>query len=367
MKSKFLKEYFSFSKRERNGMIVLFILLFVMIIIRVILNNGDSTSEVNFNKFENDIDVFLSYAAPDLENGVRFNFDPNSATKEDFLKMGLSMKTVNGILTFREKGWKFYKPEDLEKVWEILPEEYEAIKDYIKIQSTSNYSKGKYEKKSYDKHKKANLFNFDPNTADKSDFEALGLKSWQADNIIKYRGKGGVFRTSEDFAKFRGLDQETVAELKPYIEIAEEYSSSTPTTVKSSTIILSLNSSTEEELQKLSGIGPYYAKSIVEYRNRLGGYLNVDQLMEVYGMTEESFVKISGNFTVDLNDIKKININTAKYADLVYHPYISKENAKNIINYRTFAGKIKSFEELLKQKAIDQEFYDKISPYIKTE
>lgn len=365
MRNKFIKEYFSFSKRERNGLIVLFTILVLIIISRIAINGFLENNQENFQEFENEIDVFLSYSSPDLENGERFNFDPNTATKEDFMRMGFCLKTINGILAFREKGWKFYKPEDLEKVYEITPEEFEAVKEYIVIAQQS-YSNGNYKRRERFLDNDT-LFTFDPNTATKDELKSLGLKSWQADNIIKFREKGGVFRNTEDFANIYGLDKEIVNKLKPYIEIADEFASSKPSIVKSSSIILSLNSSTEEELQKLSGIGPFYAKSIVEYRNRLGGYLNVDQLMEVYGMTKENFDKISDNFTVDPAAIKKININTADYNDLIAHPYISKEDAKTILNYKKFAGKIKSFDELLKQKAIDQEFYDKISPYIKTE
>ncbi len=366
MRNKFLKEYFSFSKRERNGLIVLFVILIFIIVAKLVVSNQNTKSSKDFESFENEIDVFMSYRTPELENGERFNFDPNTATKEDFMRMGLCMKSINGIISFRDKDWKFYKPEDLEKVYEITPEEYEAIKDFIVIER--EYSGAKV----YNNYKKENsssgeLFNFDPNTVTKEDLEALGLKSWQAENVIKFRDKGGVFKTKDDFAKIYGLDEKIVNKLNPFIEISGDYSSKTPAIVKSNSIILSLNSSTEEELQKLSGIGPSYAKRIVDYRNRLGGYLQVEQLMEVYGMTEELFNNISDNFTIETDAIKKININKAEYKDLVYHPYISKENAKNILNYRSFAKKIKSFDELLKQKAIDQEFFNKISPYITTE
>jgi len=338
----------------------------VLIIARIIINSSGNKDTLDFAEFENQIDVFLSYAAPDLEKGERFNFDPNIATKEDFLRMGLSMKTVNGILSFREKGWKFYKPEDLEKVWEILPEEYAAVKDYIKIENTGSYSQNTYKKKTYDNKQSGELFEFDPNTATKDDFEALGLKSWQADNIIKFRDKGGVFKTSADFAKVYGIEPEIFSKLEPFIAINPETLAQT-NTQKKSNVIVEINSATEADFQQLSGIGPAYSKRIVEYRTRLGGFISIEQIREVYGMTDELFESIKPNLVLDEIEIRKVNINTAEYKDLVYHPYVSKENAKNILNYRNFAGKIKSFDELLKQKAISKEFYDKLNPYITVE
>jgi competence ComEA-like helix-hairpin-helix protein len=361
--SRFIKEYFNFSKRERNGLIVLFTILAIIIISRLIILNISTSNSKNFQNFENEIDVFISYRTPNLENGERFNFDPNTATREDFMRMGLCNKTINSIITFREKGWKFYKPEDLEKVYEITPEEYEAIKDYIIIESDSKRNSNNYYKNS--KKGELNLFEFDPNTVTKEDLLKMGLKTWQADNLIKYREKGGVFKTSNDLSKVHGLDKELVQKLIPYIVISTEIN--TTSNGKNFDTILNLNTATEIELQKLQGIGPYYAKRIVEYRTILGGFLNVEQLMEVYGLTEELYQQIKDKFIISTENIKKININTAEYFDLVTHPYISKENAKNILNYRNFAGTIKSTEELLKQKAVDKEFYNKILPYISTE
>ncbi|HOZ29765.1 MAG TPA: helix-hairpin-helix domain-containing protein [Bacteroidales bacterium] len=365
MKSKFVKEYFNFSKRERNGLIVLLSILAIIIITRIIIVNISDNNKKNFNEFENEIDLFLSYSMPDLENGERFYFDPNTATKEDFLRMGLCVKTVNSIIAYRDKGWKFYKAEDLEKVYEITPEEFAAIKDYINIESKSYKNTNNF----YDKktQKETKLFQFDPNLATKEEFLSLGFKPWQADNIIKFRDKGGVFKSFDDLANIYGLDQEHVEKLKPYVVISDKFKNYTPPTKKDPNIILDLNSATETDLQKISGIGPSYAKRIVEYKTRLGGFINVVQLKEVYGMTEELYSSIYGNFTINTDNTKKININTAEYFDLVSHPYISKENAKNILNYRNFAGKIKSTDELIKQKAVDKEFYDKILPYICTE
>lgn len=365
MRSKFIKEYFNFSKRERNGLIVLLLILSILIVSRIIILNKSSNISNNFQDFENKIDMFLSYRTPELESGERFYFDPNTASKEDFMKMGLCIKTINGIISFRDKGWKFYKPDDLEKVYEITPEEFAAIKDYIIIEATSNRRINNF----YDKKNTpaTQLFQFDPNLATKEEFVKLGFKPWQADNMIKFREKGGVFKTADDISKIYGLDKGFVEKIKPYAIISEEFENLAPAKVYDPNLILDLNTATETDFQKLNGIGPSYAKRIVEYRNRLGGFINLVQLKEVYGMTDELYSSIYGNLTITVNNTEKININTAEYFDLVSHPYISKENAKNILNYRNFAGKIKSTDELLKQKAVDKEFYDKILPYISIE
>ena len=365
MRTKFIKEYFNFSKRERNGLIVLLTILAVIIITRIIIVNASSSNKNDFQNFENEIDIFISYRTPELENGERFYFDPNTASKEDFMRMGLCIKTINSILSFRDKGWNFYKAEDLEKVYEITPEEYAAIKDYIIIESKSYKNTNNFYNKN--NQKEIQLFQFDPNLATKEDFLSLGFNKWQADNLIKFRDKGGVFKSFDDLANIYGLDQEHVEKLKPYVVISDEFKNYISPIKKDPNLILDLNSATETDLQKINGIGPFFAKGIVEYRDRMGGYINIVQLKEIYGMTDEIYSSIYGHFTINTDNTKKININTAEYFDLVTHPYISKENAKNILNYRNFVGKIKTTEELLKQKAVDKEFYDKILPYISIE
>lgn len=362
MKNKFLREYFNFSKRERNGFVILLIILVGIILAKVIISQVENNSRVDFEEFENEIDVFMTYQSYDIENCEPFFFDPNTATPEDFIKMGLSPKSVNSIMNFREKGGKFYKPEDFQRVYNLTPEEHEHVKDYIVIAKktyANNYSN------SYSKNEEVEssgeLFNFDPNRASKQDLERLGLKSWQADNVINYREKGGFFAKPEDFEKIYGLDEDLLQNLLPFVEIEAEYN---PNTNKNNTIILDINKATDIELQKLSGIGPSYSKRIVDYRIKLGGYVDVSQLYEVYGMTEELYSSIQDNLVVSNIEIEKINLNEADFKELVSHPYIDKENAINILNYRDFAGEITDFHDLVKQKAITQEFFNKLLPYI---
>ncbi|MBQ1720196.1 MAG: helix-hairpin-helix domain-containing protein, partial [Bacteroidales bacterium] len=121
------------------------------------------------------------------------------------------------------------------------------------------------------------------------------------------------------------------------------------------------------DFQKLKGIGEAYSKRIVAYREKLGGFISVEQLREVYGMTDELYNSISANLEIKGEPVRKININTADFKILVSHPYIDKNIAKAILDYRDFAKTIKSTDELVKQKALSQSDYVKISKYISAE
>ncbi|MDR1761097.1 MAG: helix-hairpin-helix domain-containing protein [Bacteroidales bacterium] len=366
MKNKFIREYFSFSVRERKGFVIIVIILFTVIITNIIITNHKDGSKYNFGQFENDIDIFMSSQIQEEFETELFHFDPNTVSREDLKRLGLSPKAISSIFNYREKGGKFYKPEDLEKIYNVTTEEYNRIKDYIQIECYSLNKKKNYKKSA--KKKEYNLFDFDPNSVSTEDMNNLGLKSWQVENIVKYRNNGNIFKTPEDLKKIYGIDEKTYKRLSPYIKIPELLIvEENVNSVGENSFTITINTATETELQKLYGIGPVYSKRIVEYREKLGGFINVNQLMEVYGFTEDLLTNIQKHLIIDKDNIRKINLNTAEYKDLISHPYIDKDNTIKILNYRKFAGEIKSFKELLDQKAIDKNFYDKLMPYFTTE
>lgn len=363
---KFFKEYFNFSKREQNGLIVLFVLLIAIIGTNIFISARKQSQKVDFSDFETEIDSFLVYQQTHFDDSELFAFDPNTASREDLLRLGLSPKSVNGIMNYRDKGYKFYKPEDITRVRTLKPEEYEVIKDYIVIERQSyskdySYDGNSHKYHNYEAGEQAELFDFDPNTVTKDELLKLGFKPWQAENIVKYRSKGGRFKQPSDISKIHGVDTDFAEKLMPYIKI------STPNETVSHDIIVNINTASETDLMKLNGIGVTFAKRIVAYREKLGGFFTVEQIREVYGMSDELYNGILPYLKVGNEAIRTININSADFKALVSHPYIDKNIANAILNYREFAKTIKSTDELVKQKALSQNEYDKISKYISVE
>lgn len=132
-------------------------------------------------------------------------------------------------------------------------------------------------------------------------------------------------------------------------------------------LTVELNGADTLELQDLYGIGPYFARAIVKYRNRLGGYVHKEQLMEVYGMTDDRYQAIAQHITIDTANIHKININTADYATLKRHPYIDNYQARAIIKLRSSGVRFSNPNDLLKVSIIDIETVNKLIPYISFE
>ena len=222
--------------------------------------------------------------------------------------------------------------------------------------------------------KEIRLATFDPNMADSTTFLSLGLPSWMASNILRYRNRQGRFRRPEDFRKIYGLTEEQYRTLLPYIRIAEEPISPDTSrllvvqaTAQHDTlmkyhpgIIIDLNQADTTELKKIPGIGSRIAQSIVNRRRLLGGFYQIEQLEEIHLKVE----KLRSWFSVDATQIHRININKASVERMMHHPYINFYQAKVIAEYRKKKGKLRD----LKQLALYEEFtsadFERIMPYI---
>ncbi len=128
--------------------------------------------------------------------------------------------------------------------------------------------------------------------------------------------------------------------------------------------LLDINTCDSASLEALPGIGPVLSIRIIKFRNLLGGYASVDQLREVYGLSEETFNLISGRVTADSSCIKKIKINQADYKQLMRFPYFEKYEVSAILKYVELKGKINSMSDLVDNKLITPEKAVKVKPYL---
>jgi competence ComEA-like helix-hairpin-helix protein len=107
---------------------------------------------------------------------------------------------------------------------------------------------------------------------------------------------------------------------------------------------LKINSADTTELKSLPGIGSFFAKNIVDYRNKLGGFINKQQLLEVYGLDSSRFEIISPYIILDSIEIQKVKVNHDDFKTILRHPYIEYEDVKKIVNYRETKGMIRNWE-----------------------
>lgn len=110
--------------------------------------------------------------------------------------------------------------------------------------------------------------------------------------------------------------------------------------------------------------GSKRAARLVEYRDKLGGFYSLEQIREVYVLQDIDMEHVAKYFTLRPDDVRKININTASYKELVSHPYFDAYLTKTILNYREKHGKIESFEQLQQITHAYPELMEKLRHYI---
>lgn len=127
--------------------------------------------------------------------------------------------------------------------------------------------------------------------------------------------------------------------------------------------LLELNAADSVALTTLKGIGPSFARRIIRYRARLGGFRNISQLMEVYGMDRERFELLKKQVALDTTLISLLNINTLPADTLKEHPYVRWKLANLIVNYRAKHGPYLSVPDLRKLDLVTDSIYSKLAPY----
>lgn len=224
---------------------------------------------------------------------------------------------------------------------------------------------------------------FDPNLVSYEELLSFGLSKAQASNIVNYRDKSGGFRDEAHFRKLYCMTDELFALISPFlvfeskaesliesiaIEDAKiEKSESKAQSKVSEVLVLDLNACDSLDLQQIRGIGKVRAARIYKYGKRLGGYVAVEQLKEVYGIDNELFEQIKGHFKVGKTDIRKININSDEIKYLTAHPYIDFQLAKALIRFRKDYGKdFQSAEEIRYIHFLSEQEAERLIPYLKT-
>ena len=296
-----LNNYFGFTKREYNGLLVLIVTLFIVSVMPYVYelfytskNVISATEQVSLNKLiivnkqqkSNYINTRTQIEDKEASNpSILFKFDPNQINLEQWQKLGLSAKQAQSIINYRNKGGKFYKSEDLQKMYTISPEKYQQLAPFIDIKNSAN-------------------------------------------NYIK--------------------------------PVYAEKSSS----AKKELAIVEINSADTLQLTEIKGIGPAFARRIAKYREKLGGFYYKEQLMEVYGLDSAKFNEIKGQVKVNSANITKININTAEFDELKNHPYLKFKQINAIIQYRKQHGKFNSIDDLKKVIIITPQIIQNIAPYL---
>lgn len=376
-----LREYLSFARRERRGVITLMILILLLSFIHRIFPSeeidhlpvGDEPvagSLVSGKKAKDAADIpgsrpdrggktdvaetgfagkpgrYRGSGYPADDNPLErsgpeqplFEFDPNTLSAGEWKKLGLGDRVIATIQRYTAKGGRFYQAQDLGKIYGLSKADYERLAPYAVIRQLRPAPRQKQAYKTYTNNRN----------------DGSRRLSWQ--DLPKTDPRSG--RASGEKAGetmiITGIDNRNEKiRRKPY-----------PEGEGAEAGYIDINRADTGLLQRLPGIGNILAARIVMFRKKLGGFSSPAQLCEVYGLSEEVYRRIEGNLTCDSGLIRKININAEEPYRLRGHPYMKGYIAQTIINYRKQHGPFDSVSELRKINSLPLETLEKMLPYL---
>lgn len=294
------KDFLSYNKRERNGIIVLIAIILCLLVylnydpdpVAVVDENLESFADrhqelISKEKKSGSIQENAKGVSGQIESRSEqptiSEFDPNKISDEGWSALGLKEWQISGIRKYMKKAGKFKSKRDFKKLRVISDELYQRLEPFILIEGGSGVEKGD-----------------------------VSIKE-----TIKRNGN----------------------------------------------IITEINTASMKDLQSLKGIGPVLSGRIIKYRDWLGGFYKKEQILEVYGIEDSLYNDIKDGLALDATRIKQININKVMTEVLKKHPYIKWKIANAIVNYRDQHGSYKDISEIKNTDLVNDELYRKIAPY----
>lgn len=295
-----IKNYFAITKKEWNGMLVLAVIILLVLIApniyqfftpaeRVdfsrikeaqhILDAATSEQPLYYNKnYRANNNVNTSFSK-EKSSPVYFSFNPNNLSDESWKKLGLSERQIKVIKNYEAKGGKFYKKEDLQKIYSITPADYERLEPYINIP-------GKVFSKTYpastSTYKAKPMVMVEINHADSAQLtEIKGIGPAFANRILKYRNRLGGFYRKTQLLEVYGLDSAKYEEIEKQVEIDA-----------SGINKININTCSFDDLKRNPYLSFKQMNAIIQYRKQHGNYKSSNDLKNVAILTDEVIRKV---------------------------------------------------------------------------
>lgn len=267
------------------------------------------------------------------ETAVPTTFDPNTADSLTLIQVGLVPYQVSNLLKYRQHGGTYHRPEDFKSLYGLTVGQWEHIAPMIRISKEFQYLADNEDvSRTYPQYERRQPAPYSQRTTggDVTHHDSAAYIHQQGE-----AGNGSPFHSANRITKLRQGEH------------------------------VDLNSNDTTTLQKIPGIGPYYAKRIVGYGEKLGGYVSLEQLND----KELDFIPqgIETYLTVSGGNIRKLHINTLSVRELNAHPYITYPQAKQIAERVRLYGPMKSWDDLLFLSEFTERDKARLEPYVSFE
>lgn len=305
MRIKLVRELLGFSRKERSGIIVLLLVIFLLILFGKLIPLFISSEKPDFSAWEAEVNTYLIKTEPQIAATLVLNlvsFDPNKVDSVSLSTMGLPERLSANWLKYLQHGGRFRDKEGVNKIYGMTPEIFEQLEPFI-------------------------------------------LFSAQISKISNTKGLNPINKSLKGYWKDTSAHTEYQRKEKIILSIQE------------------LNSTDSINLLKIPGIGSVLASRIIRYRNLLGGFYDISQIKEVYGLRSENFTSVSAFLRVDASVVKTLNINFSTVQDLGHHPYIGFRTARKLIRQRDKKGMFLSANDL--SVSLGSDSLKRLIPYLR--
>ncbi|WP_418409437.1 ComEA family DNA-binding protein [Alistipes sp.] len=284
-------------------------------------------------------------------------FDPNTVDYDGLRRLGLSKHEAVSLLKYRAAGKIFRIPEDLTLCYGIDDSLFRRLEPYVRIGRKYAIAPQEFRRgRVVAEPMPPSRFRLD--TVSARYLRAIGaLSKRQAEAFIRWRDLSGIYDMEELRACYVVSDS-VAAALEPYIIFPERQAAPIDEPVE-------INTADSAALRSVVGIGERTVVSILNYRGRLGGFVCVEQLAEVPGVTERNYEKILKQICCDSCEIRKIDVNFATPKALGRHPYIPPQTLRKLLKKRQLKGGWSTAEELIEDKILTREEAARLAPYLR--
>lgn len=206
------------------------------------------------------------------------------------------------------------------------------------------------------------IYPFNPNFITDYKGYKLGMSVPEIDRLLAFRKENKYVNSPKEFQAVTKVSDSLLKAIAPYFKFPDwvnnkkefkDYKNypNTAFAKKEKIVVIDINQATQEDLIKIYGIGEAISLRILKLKESLGGFVSMEQMKDVWGLSPEVIENLNSHFKVSvLPNLKKIDINNASIKELSQFPYFKFPLAKQIVTYRSMNGDIKNKEDLSKIK-----------------
>ena len=229
-------------------------------------------------------------------------------------------------------------------------------------------------------NRKPKMYPFNPNYITDYKGGQLGMSLEEIDRLLAFRKTNKFINSKKEFQKVTKVSDSLLDKISQYFKFPDwvvKRNQQKPVlsllganqfhykNKKNKVSTTDINKATAEDFKTISGIGPAFSERIIKYRSKLQGFSFESQVNEVWGLDKEVVEKVVSIFKIiEKPAIKKVNVNTVTFKELLINPYLDYELCKKIFNYRDEVAELQDISELKNIDDFPLKLYDRIVLYL---